>query len=42
VNLTLEGGYVGWYFTLDRKLVPLFHVRESEWMEDLGKGTQVM
>jgi hypothetical protein len=42
MNLTLEGGYVGWYFPLERKLFLHFHVKESEWMTGLGKWTQVM
>jgi hypothetical protein len=32
---------VGWYFPLERKLVPCFRVKESEWTVDLGKWTQV-
>jgi hypothetical protein len=29
------------YFPLEKKLGPRFCVKESEWMIDLGKGTQV-
>jgi hypothetical protein len=32
---------VGLYFPLEKKFAPHFLVKESEWMVDLGKWTQV-
>jgi hypothetical protein len=32
---------VGWYLPLARKLSPCFHVKEREWIVDLGNDTQV-
>ena len=41
MDFTLEGGLVGVYFSLGKKCTIRLLVKESLWMDDLGKWTQV-
>ena len=41
MDLTFGGGLVGVYFSLGKKCTLHLIVKESLWMDDLGKWTQV-